>query len=166
MQSKIAEIDDSITPLAFYREYVSKNVPLVIRSGVKHWIAVGKWSVPYFREVLGDEKISVAVTPNGYADAIAKRNGDAEEFFVMPEERLLTMSAFLDTLESTREDKVFYVQQQNSNFIRSFRKLWPDAETEIPWASEAFGKQPDAVNFWMGDQRAVTSSKVLFYLLK
>ena len=28
-----------------------------------------------------------------------------------------------------------------------------------PRASEAFGKDPDAVNFWMGDGRAVTSSK-------
>ena len=31
--------------------------------------------------------------------------------------------------------------------------------SEISWASEAFGKDPDAVNFWMGDGRAVTSSK-------
>lgn len=164
LHSKAAEIDHSITPLAFYREYVSKNVPLVIRGAIKHWPAVGKWSILYFRKVLGDERVSVAVTPNGYADAIVKQD-DAKEFFVMPEERLLTMSAFLDTLENTKEDSVFYIQQQNSNFMHNFRKLWPDAETEISWASEAFGKQPDAVNFWMGDERAVTSSKVLFYLV-
>lgn len=159
------EIDSLIMPLAFYREYVSKNVPLVIRGAIKHWPAVDKWSVSYFRKVLGDERVSVAVTPNGYADAIAKRDDDDKEFFVMPEERLLTVSAFLGMLENTREDSVFYIQQQNSNFIHSFCKLWPDAETEIPWASEAFGKQPDAVNFWMGDERAVTSSKVSFYLI-
>ena len=29
---------------------------------------------------------------------------------------------------------------------------------EIPWATEAFGKSPDAINFWMGDSRAVTST--------
>jgi jumonji domain-containing protein 7 len=34
-----------------------------------------------------------------------------------------------------------------------------DVESEISWASEAFDKQPDAVNFWMGDARAVTSSR-------
>lgn len=33
-----------------------------------------------------------------------------------------------------------------------------DAASEIPWFSEALGKSPDAVNFWMGDERAVTSS--------
>lgn len=163
LQSEVAEIHHSITPLAFYREYVSKNVPLVIRGAIKHWPAVGKWSIPYFYKMLGEEKVLVAVTPNGYADAIVKQ--DDKEFFVMPEERLLTISTFLDTLENTKEDSVFYIQQQNSNFIHSFRKLWPDTETEISWASEAFGKQPDAVNFWMGDERAVTSSKVLFYLV-
>ena len=29
--------------------------------------------------------------------------------------------------------------------------------TDIPWATEAFGKQPDAVNFWMGNQYSITS---------
>ena len=36
---------------------------------------------------------------------------------------------------------------------------------ELSWAREAFGKNPDAVNFWMGDSRAVTSSKYLFTML-
>lgn len=160
LQSEVPEIHHTVTPLFFYREYVSKNIPLVIRGAVKHWPAVRNWSTPYLRKVLGDEKIIVAVTPNGYADAIAKEDDTEEELFVMPEERLLTMSDFLDTLESTKEGSVFYIQQQNSNFINSFRKLWPDAETEMAWTSEAFGKRPDAVNFWMGDERAVTSSKV------
>jgi len=165
LQSEIPEIDHAITPLSFYREYISKNIPLVIRGAVKHWPGVHRWSIPYLRKVLGDEKIVVAVTPNGYADAIAKKDDTEEEFFVMPEERLLTMSKFLDTLENTKEDSVFYIQQQNSNFINSFRKLWSDAEIEISWANEAFGKQPDAVNFWMGDERAITSSKVLLLII-
>lgn len=167
LQSKVAEINcTKITPLTFYREYVSKNIPLVIKGAIKHWPAISKWSIPYLRKIFGDENVSVAVTPNGYADAIARRDDHIkEEFFVMPEERLLTMSEFLDTLENAKEDSVFYIQKQNSNFINGFRKLWSDAEIEISWATEAFGKQPDAVNFWMGDERAVTSSKVLFDLI-
>ena len=35
--------------------------------------------------------------------------------------------------------------------------------SEMSWASEAFGKDPDAVNFWMGDGRAVTSSKSILW---
>ena len=36
-------------------------------------------------------------------------------------------------------------------------ELLQDIE-ELQWAKEAFGKNPDAINFWMGDGRAVTST--------
>ena len=59
---------------------------------------------------MGEEEVTVAVTPNGYADAIY----DGQ--FVMPEERTMTMNAFLDVIESPNEyNGVFYVQKQNSN---------------------------------------------------
>lgn len=32
-----------------------------------------------------------------------------------------------------------------------------DAAPELPWATEALGAPPEAVNFWVGDERAVTS---------
>lgn len=35
-----------------------------------------------------------------------------------------------------------------------------DVDPDVSWATEAFGKGPDAVNFWMGDSKAVTSSKL------
>ena len=53
---------------------------------------------------------------------------------------------------------VRYIQKQNSNLSDEFSALSEDV-SEMAWASEAFGKDPDAVNFWMGDGRAVTSSK-------
>lgn len=46
----------------------------------------------------------MAVTPNGYADAIALKNG--KEYFVMPEEKEMTMSEFLDTLEDKRYTRI------------------------------------------------------------
>ncbi|XP_028403879.1 bifunctional peptidase and (3S)-lysyl hydroxylase JMJD7-like isoform X2 [Dendronephthya gigantea] len=48
-------------------------------------------------------------------------------------------------------------EKQNGNFIEEFSAIIGDAETDIKWATEAFGKEPDAVNFWMGDHRAITS---------
>lgn len=54
---------------------------------------------------------------------------------------------------------ICYIQRQNSNLTDDFAELMCDVESEISWASEAFDKQPDAVNFWMGDARAVTSSR-------
>lgn len=98
--------------------------------------------------------MSVAVTPNGYADAML---GD---MFMMPEERRMTMSKFIDIIKNPQKaNGVFYIQKQNSNLTEEFGDIVMDVEEDIPWATLAFGKKPDAVNFWMGDERAVTSSK-------
>lgn len=45
------------------------------------------------REKVGSKVISVAVTPNGYADAV---NADR---FVMPEERRMSFNSVLDIIE-------------------------------------------------------------------
>ena len=47
------------------------------------------------REKVGSKVISVAVTPNGYADAVS---GDR---FVMPEERRMSFNSVLDIMEGT-----------------------------------------------------------------
>lgn len=162
----IPEETYSLTPFEFYREYVSKNIPVLIKGGCAHWGAIGKWNADYFRQTIGDKELRVAVTPNGYADAVdaQRRGNERKEFFVMPDERTMTMSKFLDTLE-TFEENVYYVQRQNSNFTEDFPELQDDIESEIPWASKAFARIPDAVNFWMGDLRAVTSCNFTQFFL-
>jgi len=105
------------------------------------------------QEQVGDVPVTVAVTPNGYADAIQGNR------FVMPEERRMSMGTFLDKLQSPTKDQangVFYIQKQNSNLKDEFSSLMKDVKP-FDWAQKAFGKSPDAVNFWMGDERAITS---------
>ncbi|XP_047540284.1 internalin A [Vanessa atalanta] len=102
------------------------------------------------------KKMTVALTPNGLADGITE-NEDGIEYFVMPQEVNMTMSEFLDTLDAQDENIIPYIQRQNSNLTEDFSELMTDVESEIKFASEAFNKKPDAINFWMGDQRAVTS---------
>ncbi|XP_058804825.1 bifunctional peptidase and (3S)-lysyl hydroxylase Jmjd7 isoform X2 [Phymastichus coffea] len=158
--TEVSEVHTVISALTFYRNYVSKNIPVVIKNGIKHWAAVDKWEIEYLKSKIGNKEITVAVTPNGYADAIAKEKtlfGTSDkEFFVMPEERRMTMNAFLETLEKPCDDSIFYIQKQNSNF-EEYSELWRDIDSDISWASEAFGSKPDAVNFWMGDHRAISS---------
>ncbi|XP_037358178.1 bifunctional peptidase and (3S)-lysyl hydroxylase JMJD7 isoform X2 [Talpa occidentalis] len=78
--------------------------------------------------------------------------------FVMPAERRLPLSCVLDVLEGqTRHPGVLYVQKQCSNLPTELPQLLPDLEPHVPWASEALGKMPDAVNFWLGEAAAVTS---------
>ena len=71
--------------------------------------------------------MSVAVTPNGYADAVLGSK------FVMPEERRMAFSKFLDIIEcKVAANGIFYVQKQNSNLKLEFEELIPDLEPHIP----------------------------------
>ncbi|XP_064604380.1 bifunctional peptidase and (3S)-lysyl hydroxylase Jmjd7-like [Liolophura sinensis] len=151
LDAEVAELTSVPDPLSFYREFVSPNKPVVIRGGLD-WPALTVWTPQYLRCKAGRLPVSVAVTPNGYADAVNGNN------FVMPEERRMILAEFLDIIEQPDSaNGVFYIQKQNSNFTEEFDDIIGDAGRDISWATEAFGKSPDAVNFWMGDGRAVTS---------
>jgi jumonji domain-containing protein 7 len=85
--------------------------------------------------------VTVAVTPNGYADAVT------DDKFVMPEERRMTMSEFLDTLDHSGHDgggdnssDVFYIQKQNSNLTDEFTAIMKDVDESLAIGNEAFGK--------------------------
>lgn len=107
----------------------------------------------FYREKFAKKNITMTLTPNGYADAVT----DGQ--FVLPKERTVHMGDFLNLLEDPVKGQVPYIQKQNSNLTEEFPELVVDSGAEVPWASEAFGSKPDAVNFWMGDERAITSSK-------
>ncbi|KAL8624051.1 hypothetical protein ACOMHN_019474 [Nucella lapillus] len=152
LDSSVPVLEKTPTPLQFYRHYVAPNKPVILSDFSSAWPALHKWNPQYFRQVIGDEEVTVAVTPNGYADAVYQGH------FVMPEERAMRVRHFLDVLESPETaEGVFYVQKQNSSLTEEFRTVMGDVETEPPWGTEVFGKPPDAVNMWIGDGRAVTS---------
>ncbi|KAL3679206.1 hypothetical protein R1sor_022162 [Riccia sorocarpa] len=52
---------------------------------------------------------------------------------------------------------VAYAQEQNGCFLSEYGLLANDAEVHIPWATEALGCMPEAVNLWIGSPEAVTS---------
>ncbi|XP_030747942.1 bifunctional peptidase and (3S)-lysyl hydroxylase Jmjd7-like [Sitophilus oryzae] len=146
---------DSKFPFQFFRKYVSRNYPLLIKGGAKDFPAVKKWNSQYFRKHYSEKRVTVTVTPNGYADGVASYEG--KEYFFLPEETEMEFKDFLNVLHEQPLNYVAYIQQQNSNLTTHFSELLVDIEKEIDWASEAFDKEPDAVNFWMGDGRAITS---------
>lgn len=109
---------------------------------------------------MAEKPITVAVTPNGYADGLSLQHPSGKEFFVMPEEQTMSMENFIDRLDDTNDSNVCYIQKQNSNLIEDLPELHADIDANtLLFASDAFNKKPDAVNFWMGDKRAITSSK-------
>ncbi|KAF9568896.1 Clavaminate synthase-like protein [Agrocybe pediades] len=118
---------------------------------------------------MGTRDISIAVTPNGLADAITP-GPDGKLYFVEPCIEKMTMEQLLQSLHDPEGD-VRYLQSQNGNLFSStsfydapdsvptseFAPLLDDLPKEVPWCSEALGQKPDAVNIWIGDERSVTS---------
>jgi len=154
--TNVPELFEIPTSTDFVRDYVAKNMPVVIREAtLDHWPAITKWNSKFFRTMMGEKDVTVAITPNGYADGLATK--DNKEYFVMPLEQQMQMTDFLDTLEDNNA-MVHYIQKQNSNFTDDFSELCDDIDISLlSFSAEAFNKQPDAVNFWMGDERAITS---------
>lgn len=115
---------------------------------------------------MGDHPVSIAVTPDGRADAVTK-GPDDKLYFVEPHVEGMTMSNFLAKL-STSDSDVLYLQSQNGNVYtdRTFEEeddpsefdpLRDDIPKDVPWCTEAVDRSPDAVNLWIGDGRSVTS---------
>jgi hypothetical protein len=96
------------TPLEFLREYVMKNRPVIITDAASHWPALSKWTNEYIKgthwspllscrlcsinasrvfplpDALKDQEVTVALTPNGRADAPTVIDG--KKYFVLPHE--------------------------------------------------------------------------------
>ncbi|KAJ7276405.1 cupin-like domain-containing protein [Mycena haematopus] len=161
---RIDLLEQPPTALEFSR-LVHISRPVLIR-GVQI-PSVRFWDDEYLATTLGETKISVAVTPNGRADAVS-RAADGKLYFVEPYVEKMKMSEFLSKLSPETDDSnIYYLQSQNGNIYSSgffegtsdsseFELLRPDIPTEISWCS-GLGKSPDAVNLWIGSHNSVTS---------
>ncbi len=68
--------------------------------------------------------------------------------FVMPESQRMTFPRYMELSETSTA--VYYISHQN-NSLRDddeFTPLLADIQPELPFALEAFGCPPEAVNFW------------------
>lgn len=174
-----------LSPLHFYRDFVSRNKPCLLTGAIDHWSALSLWNQAYLTDQLRDKEVTVAVTPNGRADAVCNvavetPDQQPQPHFVLPLERQMLMADFLQHMNqpssqtsctppgncaadttsnqhNTTHPEVMYIQQQNGNFTSHFPELADDVDADLPWASEAFGAEPDAVNLWIGNDQSVTS---------
>ncbi|XP_028993889.1 bifunctional peptidase and (3S)-lysyl hydroxylase JMJD7 isoform X4 [Betta splendens] len=136
LNHSVPYLEEPPDPLQFYRNWIGPNKPCIIRKAFSHWPALSRWTPDYLREKVGSKIISVAVTPNGYADAVS---GDR---FVMPEERQMSFSSVLDIIEGKVEKcGVFYIQKQCSNLLEELPELTQDVEPHVPWMSSALDPQ-------------------------
>lgn len=86
------------TPLQFYRDFVSPNIPVIIEGFIylyyfsnaiktnlkgmmDSWPALTKWNHEYLKNSFGKGKVSVDITPNGKGDCVIDG-----KYFVQPEQ--------------------------------------------------------------------------------
>ncbi|KAI0036825.1 cupin-like domain-containing protein [Vararia minispora EC-137] len=134
---------------------------------------VDRWTDEYLQHVMGDRSVSVALTPNGYADAVTP-GPDGRLYFAEPAVEQMSMGCLLSKLAcdarvSAKLSEVLYLQSQNGNLYSSsyfdstedelpeLAPLRQDVPPDISWCTEALDRHPDAVNLWVGNDLSVTS---------
>ncbi|KAI1738513.1 phospholipase A2 [Xylaria scruposa] len=166
--SHIEELDEEPSPLEFMR-YVARNTPFVVRRGAHDWVATRTWNATYLRSRLAGNKVNVAVTPFGNADAPTP-DGEGHTVFAKPHEEDQEFNEFLDYViqqeksspsdsdqQAGKRDEVRYAQTQNDNLRHEYITLFSQVEKSIAFARIALQRDPDAINMWIGNSRSVTA---------
>lgn len=179
---RVERLDSPPTPLQFLRDFVSQNKPCIIANATLHWPALSNWtSDSYLEQALStscssSKTVSVHLTPNGQADALVAVNEINKTNDVsllsssnslcfasahvqqMPfPEALKLISSSTNNNKNSQPKVVAYAQQQNDCFRSEYSALSCDCDPHIPWASDALGCLPEAVNLWIGNHLSETS---------
>ncbi|KAJ4952436.1 hypothetical protein NE237_029268 [Protea cynaroides] len=159
--SQVERLESPPSPLRFLRDFVSPNKPCIISNATLHWPALSSWTQPsYLSHALSSSPVSLHLTPNGLADALVPRPDDPSSLcFVSAHVQRMPFSDALNLVSSSSLSNSFvaYAQQQNDCFHSEYSALAPDVDSHIPWATEALGCLPDAVNLWIGNHLSETS---------
>lgn len=158
------------TPLQFLRDYVSPNKPCLISDSINHWPALSLWpSMHYLHKTLSSSPVSVHLTPTGRADSLTPHPDQPNSLYLsslvfasahvekMPFSTALEMVSQSSSCDEKGSKCVAYLQEQNDCFRNEYFDLGQDCDDHIPWASEALGCLPEAVNLWIGNECSVTS---------
>lgn len=170
ISGEVERLENPPSPLAFLRDFVAANKPCIIsRAATLHWPAISSslWSDDsYLCRVLDGCDVSIHLTPHGRADSLVPippgAPGDAPRGLCFASAYVRTME-FQEALRiiystgSPPSPVVAYAQQQNDCFRAEYSALSADVEPHIPWATEALGCLPEAVNLWIGNGRSETS---------
>ncbi|KAI9158802.1 Bifunctional peptidase and (3S)-lysyl hydroxylase [Paramyrothecium foliicola] len=160
--SVIEELSEEPSPLEFMR-YVSRNTPFVIRGGASGWKATRSWNAAYLTSALKGETVNVAVTPHGNADSPTLNARDGATVFAKPHEEDQQFEEFLTYVIQQETDPAFPTHSEpasteNDNLRDEYVALLPDAQKDIPFARIALGREPEAVNLWIGNSKSITAA--------
>ncbi|PPD66633.1 hypothetical protein GOBAR_DD36485 [Gossypium barbadense] len=92
-----------------------------------------------------------------FADALVPHPSQSSLCFVSAHVQPTLFPQALDLIRRPPNHLVAYLQQQNDCFRTEYSVLESDCDAHIPWASEALGCLPEAVNLWIGNHLSQTS---------
>ncbi|ESK96003.1 jmjc domain-containing protein 7 [Moniliophthora roreri MCA 2997] len=167
--SSFDTLDEPPSALEFSR-IVHVSRPVLIKAF--RTPASERWTNEYLIDKMGSSQISISVTPNGRADAIAP-GLDGKLYFAEPYVQQMSMSSLLSKLSENPDElkgqtETYYLQSQNGNIYTSqfyedgdapseYQPLRIDVPSQVSWCTEALDRNPDAVNIWIGDGGSVSS---------
>ncbi|KAH9866176.1 hypothetical protein J1614_008741, partial [Plenodomus biglobosus] len=170
--STITTLHSEPSPLEFMR-YVARNTPFVVRRGASPFPACKKWNTSYLTTVMTGQSVNVAITPHGNADSILSlpsnpddqiTNSNSASLFVKPHETSEPFASVLSAIRTQEEthgqapnQPTRYAQTQNDNLRNEYATLFADVPSSIPFARIALEKEPDAINFWLGNSHSTTA---------
>ncbi|PUZ71240.1 hypothetical protein GQ55_2G298900 [Panicum hallii var. hallii] len=166
--SAVPRADLPPTPLAFLRDHVSPGRPLLVSAaGTRHWPAASLWpTASYLTDALRSTAVSLHLTPDGRADALAPHphpgrpgSSSAPKCFASAHVRRVDFPTAVRLIRGSdpAAGVVAYAQQQDDCLRGEYAAVAGDVDAHVPWASEALGSLPEAVNLWIGNAHSVTS---------
>ncbi|KAF8378939.1 hypothetical protein HHK36_028364 [Tetracentron sinense] len=167
---EVERLEAAPSPIRFLRDFVSANKPCIISNATRHWPAITSWTDDAYLSRRGGGggaldsslgvDVSVHLTPHGRADALVPSPDDPSSLcFASPHVQRMPFPLALHHISHSNSNSSFvaYAQHQNDCFRSEYSALASDVDPHIPWASEALGCLPEAVNLWIGNHLSETS---------
>jgi jumonji domain-containing protein 7 len=155
----IERLESPPTPIQFLKNFITPNKPCIISNSITHWPSLSLWTNPsYLTQTLSSTTVSLHLTPTGAADSLTTLPSSSSLCFASARVQRVSFPEALNLINSSNPSKcVAYAQQQNDCFRSEYSSLAQDCDSDIPWATEAFGSEPEAVNLWIGNRYSYTS---------
>lgn len=130
----------------FFKDYWTRNKPVIIKNFAKGWPAISKWSLEYFEDKFGDELVEVQT----------KRNTDKNyELNSVLHKTKMPLNEFIGKIKASESSNDFYMTANNNTL----------KETRLKEVLEDLGKFPEYLttpkadgntHLWIGPKGTIT----------
>lgn len=132
----------------FIKEYYSKHRAVVLKKGIDHWPAFGKWNPQYFLDTLGDKEIEVQFDRE--SDALFERYSDRHR-------KSMLMSEFIEMIETGGPSNNYYMTANNTKKnVDAIRTVLKDTGDFGEGYRNLIDDPAFSTFFWMGPKGTFT----------